>query len=140
MRRKKDDKTILRRGNGRDNERNRLTPHLGIKNRNKNYNRNTNVKKQKKRSRKAVLLMILVLVAFIVGAAAGVFLSFDDGHVEKNETHYENVTDEMTTHVNESKVVVFEDDVDHIDYNENQSSAILDAEKNPYYNHTDETY
>lgn len=81
--------------------------------------------------------MILVLVAFIVGAGAGILLSFDDGTDEaENQTHVENVTVEMTTNVNESKVVVFDSDVDHVDFNQNQSSAILDADKNPYYNQT----
>lgn len=85
--------------------------------------------------------MILVLLAFIVGAGAGILLSFDDGTVDgENETHYENVTVEMTTNVNESKVVVFDNDMDHVDFNQNQSSGILDVENNPYYNQTDETY
>ena len=138
MRRKKDNKRVLRRGNGGNNKSNRRTPHIGIKNRNNNY-ANNEYKKQKKRSRKTVLLVILVLMAFIVGAGTGILLSFDDGTSEENETHVENVTVEMTTNLNESKNVVFDEDMDHIDYNENESSVILDAEKNPYYNKSDET-
>lgn len=140
MRRKKDNKTVLRRGNGRDNKRNRRTPNFSLKNRN-NDNRyapaaHNNYNKQKKRSRKTVLLMILILFAFIVGAGIGVLMSFDDGTEDvKNETHYENVTVEMTTHLNESKGVVF-DESDRVDFNENKTSQILGAENNPYYNYT----
>lgn len=139
MRRKKDNKTVLRRGNGRENKRNRRTPNFSLKNRN-NTNRyapptHNNYKKQKKRSRKTVLLMILVLVAFIIGAGIGILLSFDDGSEnDNNETHYKNVTVEMTTHLNESKGVVFNES-DRVDFNENKSSQILGAENNTYYNY-----
>ena len=139
MRRKKDNKRVLRRGNGNNNKRNRRTPHVSIKDRHINSNRNNGVRKEKKRSGKTVLLMILVLVAFIVGAGAGILLSFDDGTSDQNETHYENVTVEMTTNLNESNNVIFEE-ADHVDFNENQSSTILDADKNPYYNKKDETH
>lgn len=139
MRRKKDNKTVLRRGNGRENKRNRRTPNFSLKNRNNNRYApaaHNNYNKQKKRSRKTVLLMILILFAFIVGAGIGILLSFDDGTEDaKNETHYENVTVEMTTHLNESKGVVF-DESDRVDFNENKTSQILGAENNPYYNYT----
>lgn len=141
-RRKKDNRPMLRRGNGRENKRNRRTPNFSLKNRHNNDNRYTpvahnNYKKQKKRSRKTVLLVILVLFAFIVGAGIGILLSFDDGTEDvKNETHYENVTVEMTTNLNKSKGVVF-DESDRVDFNQNKTSQILDVEKNPYYNNTD---
>ncbi|WP_407408862.1 hypothetical protein [Methanobrevibacter sp.] len=142
MRRKKDDKRVLRRGNGRDTKKHRRPTNIikrnnnngprnrnSYRSRNDNWNRN---KKPKKRSRKTVLLMILVLVAFIIGAGIGVMLSFDNGNSGENETHVENVTVEMTTHLNETKEVVF-DESDAVDFNENQSSEILGAEDNPYY-------
>lgn len=142
MRRKKDDKQVLRRGNGRDNNRKRRTPNISLKNRvrtnrnNNDYpnsNRSRN-KKQKKRSRKTVLLMIIVLLAFIVGAGMGVILSFDDSNsTEANETHIENVTVEMTTNLTNDSGYVYFDEADHVDFNENQSSEILGAEENPYY-------
>lgn len=140
-RRKKDNRPMLRRGNGRENKRNRRTPNFSLKNRHNNDNRyapvaHNNYKKQKKRSRKTVLLVILVLFAFIVGAGIGILLSFDDGTGDvKNETHYENVTVEMTTNLNKSKGVVF-DESDRVDFNQNKTSQILDVEKNPYYNNT----
>lgn len=143
MRRKKDDKRVLRRGNGRDAKKHRMPTNIIKRNnnngprnrnpyrsRNDNWNRN---RKPKKRSRKTVLLMILVLVAFIIGAGIGVMMSFDNGtSSEDNETHIENVTVEMTTHLNETEDVVF-DESDAVDFNENQSSEILGAEQNPYY-------
>ena len=142
MRRKKDDKRVLRPGNGRNNKRNSRSLNLGFNSRNNNSRRNRNyrpnnrAKKQKKRSRKTVLLVILVLFAFIVGAGIGILLSFDDGTEDvKNETHYENVTVEMTTNLNKSKGVVF-DESDRVDFNQNKTSQILDVEKNPYYNNT----
>lgn len=141
MRRKKDDKRVLRRGNGRDTKQHRRPTNIIKRNnnsknrntyrsRNDNWNRN---RKPKKRSRKTVFLMILVLVAFIIGAGIGVMMSFDDNSDNtKNETHVENVTVEMTTNLNKTDDVVF-DESDAVDFNENQSSAILGAEKNPYY-------
>ncbi len=138
MRRKKDNKRVLRRGNGNENKRSRRAPHVGI-NRNNNHNRHNKVKKEKKRSGKTVLIMILVLVAFIVGAGVGILLSFDDGSVDNNESYVENVTVEMTTNVNKSNDVIF-DESDAVDFNENESSAILDADKNPYYNKKDPDY
>lgn len=144
MRRKKDDKRVLRRGNGRDNKRNRRTPSLSFRNgndtrRNVPNIQNERAKKKKKRSGKTVLLVILVLIAFIVGAGIGVLLSFDDGSVDENETHVENVTVEMTTNLNDSNEVVFNES-DAVDFNENKSSEILDADKNPYYNKKDPDY
>ena len=143
MRRKKDDKRVLRRGNGRDTKQHRRPTNI-IKRNNKSRNRNTyrsrndnwnRNRKPKKRSRKTVLLMILVLVAFIIGAGIGVMMSFDNGNgnsTDANETHIENVTVEMTTNLNETEDVVF-DEADDVDFNENQTSEILGAEKNPYY-------
>ena len=142
MRRKKDDKRVLRRGNGRDTKQRRSPANIikrnnnsrnknTYRNRNDNWNRN---RKPKKRSRKTVFLMILVLVAFIIGAGIGVMMSFDNGtnSTAENETHVENVTVEMTTHLNKTEEVVF-DESDAVDFNENQSSEILGAEQNPYY-------
>ena len=142
MRRKKDDKRVLRRGNGRDTKKHRRPTNIikrnnggprnrkSYRSRNDNWSRN---RKPKKRSRNTVLLVILVLVVFIIGAGIGVMMSFDSGNGEENnETHIENVTVEMTTHLNETEDVVF-DEADAVDYNENQSSEILGAEENPYY-------
>lgn len=132
MRRKKDDRPKLRRGNGRNDKRNLRAPNFGF---NRNNGRNAPIvqNEHKKRSGKTVLLMIIVLIAFIVGAGIGILMSFDDGSVDENVTHYKNVTKEMTTNVNKSGGVVF-DEADQVDFNENESSKILGADQNPYYN------
>lgn len=145
MARRKDDKRVLRRGNGKDNSRKRRLPtQLRNKNHNRNnrrqnysrYNNNYNNKQKKPRSGKTVLIMILVLVAFIIGAGMGVLMSFDDGNsTQANETHYDNVTVEMTSNLNNTTEVVFEE-ADQVDYNENQSSEILGAENQPYYDYS----
>lgn len=145
MARRKDDKRVLRRGNGKDNSRKRRLPtQLRNKNHNRNnrrqnysrYNNNYNNKQKKPRSGKTVLIMILVLVAFIIGAGMGVLMSFDDGNsTQENETHYDNVTVEMTSNLNNTTEVVFEE-ADQVDYNENQSSEILGAENQPYYDYS----
>ena len=138
MRRKKDNKRVLRAGNGRNNKRNRRTPNLSFKGRNNNSRRNNPArpnmpKKQKKRSKKTVLIMIIILVAFVIGAGMGVLMSLDDG-TDNNETHVQNVTKEMTSNLNNTSNQVIFDEEDAVDYNENQSSGILGAEDNPYYN------
>lgn len=145
MARRKDDKRVLRRGNGKDNSRKRRLPtQLRNKNHNRNnrrqnysrYNNKYNNKQKKPRSGKTVLIMILVLVAFIIGAGMGVLMSFDDGNsTQANETHYDNVTVEMTSNLNNTTEVVFEE-ADQVDYNENQSSEILGAENQPYYDYS----
>ena len=66
--------------------------------------------------------MVLALIAFVVGAGMGVTLSLDDG--SDDGPHYENVTKEMTSNLNQSDYVVFDQDIDGIDYNENQSDLL----------------
>ena len=67
-----------------------------------------------------MFIVILALVAFVIGAGIGVSLSFDDS---TEQPHVENVTEEMTKNVNNSSVV-FDMEVDGIDYNENGSSQL----------------
>ncbi len=141
MRRKKDDKRVLRPGNGRNNKRNGRSLNLGFKGENNSSRRNRTtrpnhrVRKEKKRSRKTVLLMILVLMAFVIGAGIGVLLSFDNGTDNAdNETHVENVTVEMTSNLSNDSGYLYFDDADHVDYNANQSSEIIGVEDHAYYN------
>lgn len=133
MRRKKDDKRVLRPGNGRKNNsrgngRNRrLIPKMNKKEdpwnsnlRNRN-SRNRNPRRKKKRDTKFVLMMIIILVAFVIGAGIGVLFSFDDG--SDDAPHIENVTKEMTTNLNDTPKVVF-DENDDVDFNENATSKL----------------
>lgn len=143
MRRRKDDKRVLRAGNGRNNKRNLRAPNLGFKSRNNNSRRNrpvrppnNRVKKQKKRSGKTVLLMVIILMAFVIGAGMGVLMSFDDGTDDSsnNETHVENVTKQMTSNLSNRTDYGYFDDADAVDFNENQTSELIGVNDNPYYN------
>ncbi|WP_462315257.1 hypothetical protein [Methanobrevibacter sp.] len=126
MRRKKDDKRVLRSGNGRQNTSKRKFR------RNKNKfnsrpplprNQRNRMPKTPRRSSGALMfIVILALVAFVIGAGMGVSLSFDDGS-GGGQDHFENVTEEMTKNVNNSSVV-FDIETDGIDYNENGSSQL----------------
>ena len=135
MRRKKDDKRVLRAGNGRNTRngrRNNNRKSFGFSN-NKQSAPQRRPKKQKKRSSRTVFLMIMVLLAFVIGAGIGVMLSFDSGNEDaNNETHIENVTVEMTTNLNETQEVTF-DEADAVDFNENQTEFILKDENREYY-------
>ncbi len=171
MRRKKDDKRVLRAGNGRNTKKNSKFPFKRNNNqnnrrssfkRNNNHNRqysqrndgynrqhsqrNNGYNNQNKPSGKTVLIMIIVLLAFIVGAGAGIFMSFEAGNNATNATnnttdapHVENVTVEMTSNVNKSDDMTF-DESDAVDYNENESAEILGVEDNPYYNKVEHLY
>ncbi|WP_298501473.1 hypothetical protein [uncultured Methanobrevibacter sp.] len=136
MRRKKDDKRVLRPGNGSSTRKRRRNNNRSFKL--KNNRRPAAPKREKikgKRSSKTVFIVIVALVAFIIGAGIGISLSFDEGNAD-NSTHIENVTVEMTSNLNESNSVVFNES-DHVDYNENQSLGIL---REPNYGPDDEEY
>ncbi|MBQ2665628.1 MAG: hypothetical protein IJF99_02465 [Methanobrevibacter sp.] len=79
-------------------------------------------KKKRKANKTLVFLMVFALIAFVIGAGIGVSLSLDDG--SDDGPHYENVTDEMTSNLNQSDQVIFDEDVDRVDFNENESSMI----------------
>lgn len=127
MRRKKDDKRVLRSGNGR-----KKSPKRKIRGRRKNNfnarpamprSQNPRVpRKKRKTSGFVVLIMIIALAAFVIGAGIGVSLSFDTG--DDDGPHFENVTDEMTSGLNETNEVSYDKEVDGIDYNENITSQL----------------
>ena len=140
MRRKKDDKRVLRAGNGRQSSsRRRKLPNRQFINRGQRNNgypkpprHPKNRRKKNKASRKTIFFMILALVAFVIGAGIGVYLSFDTGD---DGPHYVNVTKEMTTNLNNTTPVYFDKEVDDIDFNENASSQL-----NVNYEYSDYTY
>ena len=138
MRRKKDDKRVLRSGNGRQDTTSRM-PFRRSKSNNFNSRpiiprgrprgqprdqfggRPIRKTRQKRKASKGLMLvMIIALVAFVIGAGIGVSLSFDDGTDEGPK--YVNVTKEMTSNLNETQEVYFEKNVDDVDYNENVTS------------------
>ncbi|MEE1334937.1 hypothetical protein [Methanobrevibacter sp.] len=128
MRQRKNNKIVLRSGNGRQNAPKRK---FG-RNKDKFVNRpsrprnprNRKPKKQRKSSGALMVVVIIALIAFVIGAGIGVSLSFNDGN--DNQPHFENVTEEMTNNVNGTEVV-FDKEVDGVDYNENGSSSQLNA-------------
>lgn len=142
MRRKKDDKRVLRAGNGRQNKsggfklrRNNVRnsapkrpPRHNGRNNTRNFGPsrpplNNRVRKPKRKTNKTlVFLMVLALIAFVIGAGMGVSLSFDDGGDEG--PHYENVTKEMTSNLNRTDDVVYDYDIDGVDFNENDTVMI----------------
>lgn len=138
MRRNKDDKRVLRSGNGQQNKskRFRRVNNNSRRNSQNRFSRNSRrfapnnpytnhprrVRKKKKANKTLVFLMVLALVAFVIGAGIGVSLSLDDG--VDDGPQYENVTKEMTSNLNQSDQVVYDEDYDRIDYNENGTLMI----------------
>ena len=136
MRRKKDDKRVLvsprdaRKNNSRRQKIRR--PINNSRNNSRNYNRN-NTRNKRKRSGLTVFLMILALVAFVIGAGIGISLSFDDG--SDDGPHWVNVTEEMTTNLNDTEPVYYDSSLDDIDFNSNETLTELNitAEDMPSY-------
>ena len=140
MRRKKDDKRVLRPGNGSQNHsrgkklsgrqflsRGQLSNRFPKPPRNpKNRRKKTNA------SRKTIFLMILALVAFVIGAGIRISLSFDSGD---DAPKFVNVTKEMTSNLNNTTQVSFDKEVDGVDFNENTSSQL-----NVNYEYSNYTY
>lgn len=123
MRRKKDDKRVLRAGNGRQNNSRRIkrgNRQLMSRRNDNNYPRNPHNRRPKKTNGKLVFLMIIALVAFVIGAGIGVSLSFEDNHVDEGP-HFVNVTKEMTSDLNDTEDVYYDKSADAIDYNQNQT-------------------
>lgn len=125
MRRKKDDKRVLvsprdaRKNNSRRKKIRR--PINNSRNNSRNYNRN-NPRNKRKRSGLTVFLMILALVAFVIGAGIGISLSFDDGD---DGPHWVNVTEEMTTNLNDTEPIYYDSELDDIDFNSNETLTEL---------------
>ena len=142
MRRRKDDKRVLRSGNGRQNNsrikgirkgnrqffssnKNNRRPFSPKRNNGRSFapNRNNPRRHNKpKTNKKLVFFMIFALVAFVIGAGIGVSLSFDNG--SDDGPKYENVTKEMTKNLNDTNVSYYYDELDDVDYNENVTSQM----------------
>ena len=125
MRRKKDDKRVLvspRDARKKNSRRQKIRmPINNSRNNSRNYNRN-NPRNKRKRSGLTVFLMILALVAFVIGAGIGISLSFDDGD---DGPHWVNVTEEMTTGLNETEPIYYDSELDDIDFNSNETLTEL---------------
>ena len=133
MRRKKDDKRVLRSGNGRNQSSGRK---IRRKNNRRSIPKNPPVNRRRRQKRKnsksLILIMVIALIAFVIGAGVGVSLSLGDDNDEG--PHYENVTKEMTSNLTDNQVY-FDKEVDDVDFNENESSQ-LDV----HYTYSDYSY
>jgi hypothetical protein len=136
MRRKKDDKRVLRSGNGRQKSsqkrRIRRNNRQAISKRPMINNKRN--KPKRKANKSLVLIMIIALIAFVIGAGIGISFILGEDAAD-NAPHYKNVTKEMTSNLNETEQVYFEKDVDDVDFNENETSQ-LDVK----YTYSDYTY
>lgn len=78
-----------------------------------------------------LLVIIVALAAFVIGAGIGISLSFDDG--QDDGPHFENVTKEMTTNLNDTEPIVFDEEADDIDFNDNETLTELNVTEEPSY-------
>ncbi len=122
MRRKKDDKRVL--VSPRDNRQK-------TSRRQKRMKPTRNPKNQHKRSGRTLFLVILALVAFVIGAGIGISLSFDNG--SSDGPHWINVTEEMTTGLNETEPVYYDNNLDNVDFNSNDTLTKLNVTVEPSY-------
>lgn len=127
MRRKKDDKRVLfspTKNNRRNisNKRKINLPQI--------QNRPRRQRRQSKWGNATVFLIILALVAFVVGAGIGVSLSLDKGD---EGPHWQNVTDEMTTNLNDTDNITYDKELDNVDFNNNQTLTELNVTVEPSY-------
>ena len=131
MRRKKDDKRVLvspRETRKKANKRQLL----GNRNRRiRNANNYNNDVKKSKTSKITLFLMIFALVAFVVGAGLGMIWNTEDNTHEA--PHWINVTEEMTTNLNDTEPVYYDASVDDVDFNSNQTLTELNATSEPSY-------
>ena len=129
MRRDKDDKRVLRSGNGRQDASRRNLMRSKKRNgfNNRQFRSGSQVRNRKKKKRKTngtvVLIMIVALIAFVIGAGIGVSLSFEDPSADE-KPQFENVTKEMTTGLNNTEQVSYDKEIDGVDYNENTTSQL----------------
>ena len=131
MRRKKDDKRVLRPGNGQQKKSKRRLRRNNARKfkqpKRPPINNNRRNRPKRKANKSFVLIMIIALVAFVIGAGIGISFCLDDG--SDDGPHYENVTKEMTTNLNQTvDPNAFDEDVDRVDYNENVTALTEDME------------
>lgn len=132
MRRKKEDKRVL--VSPRDNRKNANKRQKILRNRNKriknanNYNNNA---KKSKTSKLTLFLMIFALLAFVVGAGLGILWNFED--TNKEVPNWINVTEEMTTNLNDTEPVYYDASLDNVDYNSNKTLEELNVTKESSY-------
>ena len=123
MRRKKDDKRVL--VSPRDTRRSKSSR------RQTRRAPQRNVRQKPKRNGITVILVILALIAFVIGAGIGISLSFDDGN--DDGPRWINVTEEMTTNLNDTQHVYYDTELDDVDFNDNATLTELNVTTEPSY-------
>ena len=129
MRRKKDDKRVLVSPRDNRQKKSRRQKIRRSKSNSMPYNK---PKSNSKRSRRTVFLMILALVAFVIGAGIGISLSFENNS-DDSGPQWVNVTKEMTSDLNDTEPVIYDQEVDDIDFNDNETVAELNLTTEPGY-------
>lgn len=133
MRRKKDDKRVL--VSPRDAHKKNNRRQLIKRNRNNRIRHSNNYGNNVRRSKTSkitIIIMVLALLAFVVGAGLGIFWNLDSGS-QDDGPHWINVTEEMTTNLNETEPVYYDASVDDVDYNSNQTLTELNVTTEPSY-------
>lgn len=73
---------------------------------------------------KLVFVMVVALIAFGIGAVAGITIGINNVNDMDNATdvvHVENVTVEMTANLTDDDVPIYDPDIDHVDFNNNET-------------------
>ena len=70
-----------------------------------------------------MIVVIIALISFVIGAGIGVSLSFEDQSADEGP-HFENVTKEMTSNLNETEDVYYDKSTDAVDFNANDTSQM----------------
>lgn len=73
---------------------------------------------------KLVFIMIIALVAFGIGAVMGITIGMDNIDNADSATgiaHVENVTDQMSNNLTDNESSIYNSDIDHVDYNNNET-------------------
>jgi len=70
-----------------------------------------------------MIVVIIALISFVIGAGIGVSLSFENNNVDEGP-HFENVTKEMTSNLNETEDIYYDKSTDAVDFNANDTSQL----------------
>lgn len=80
-----------------------------------------------------MVVVIIALISFVIGAGIGVSLSFENDSADEGP-HFENVTKEMTSNLNDTEDVYYDKTTDAVDYNANDTSQLNVGSQYTYNN------
>lgn len=121
-RRKKNDKRVLISPRNRSKSKKRRIKRPQFNNQ---RNRPPRMNNPSKASKTTIVFIIIALIAFVVGAGIGISMAMDDSSNQTtvNGETFENVTVEMTSNLNNSSIILYDDEFENIDYNNNEDIA-----------------